>query len=59
MDDVDGPEVAASFYEELFRKATHVMDSGVVPYALDRAVRELRDNGVSATRWAPYVHIGA
>lgn len=56
MNDRDGPIVAQIVYGELFKDG--VMDVDVIPYALDRAVQKLRVEGVSPSRWAPYIHIG-
>lgn len=58
MDDVDGPEVAEKVYGGLFGGECEFVDPEVVPYALDDAVRALRERGVSPARWATYVHIG-
>jgi hypothetical protein len=58
MSDVDGPIVAKTVYDALFRDNDQVLDFDVVPYALDTAVRELRAQGLEPTRWAPYIHIG-
>jgi CHAT domain-containing protein len=55
--DVDGPKVAKWFYEELLAK--EVVDGDSVAYALDFAVGNLRDSGVSVERWAPFIHMGA
>ena len=57
MGDVDGPIIAETVYEELYPVGA-VLDPDVVPYALDRAVQKLRARGLSASRWAPYVHLG-
>jgi hypothetical protein len=54
--DEDGPKVAQWFYEELF--AHDILDGDAVAYALDTAVRKLRDTGVSIERWAPFIHMG-
>lgn len=59
MDDVDGPEVAMTVYEELFKPGLDTLDADRVPFALDLAVRKLRDRQLSASRWAPYVYYGA
>jgi hypothetical protein len=56
MSDEDGPKVARSMYERLFAKGQLDLDD--IPYALDDAVRTLRDSGVPAERWAPYMHMG-
>jgi hypothetical protein len=57
MDDVDGPFVAERVYREIFRDGK--LDLNAVPYALDAAVRQLRETGAHPSRWATYVHIGA
>jgi hypothetical protein len=56
MSDEDGPKVAKRVYEQLFEKARLDLDD--VPYALDEAVRMLREAGAPAERWALYVHMG-
>jgi hypothetical protein len=57
MDDTDGPLVAELFYKRLF--AEDVITTDAIPYALDYAVAELRKTGVSAERWATFIHMGA
>jgi hypothetical protein len=57
MGDADGPTIAASVYEELFKNDE--LDPSVIPYALDDAVRKLQKDGISPHRWATFVHIGA
>jgi hypothetical protein len=57
MSDVDGPFVALEVYKCLFEN--EILDPGVIPYALDDAVKQLRLQGVSPSRWATYIHIGA
>jgi hypothetical protein len=57
MSDVDGPTVAGSVYEALFQEEAFSLDT--VPYALDDAVRRLREMKVGARRWAVFVHMGA
>jgi hypothetical protein len=56
MSDEDGPEVARGMYERLFKKDQLDLDD--IPYALDGAVRALRERGVPAERWALYMHMG-
>lgn len=58
MDDVAGPTVAGTVYEELYHDGAEVLDPDTVPYALDLAIRKLRTKGVAASRWAPYIHLG-
>jgi hypothetical protein len=57
MTDVDGPIVASSVYNTLFQDGLFDLDA--VPYALDDAVRRLREKEVNARRWAVFVHMGA
>jgi hypothetical protein len=56
MDDEDGPKMAKGMYERLFEKDQ--LDLDAIPYALDDAVRALREEGVPAERWALYMHMG-
>jgi hypothetical protein len=56
MHDEDGPRVARTFYESLFRSETFDLDD--VPYALDEAVQVLRKAGVPAQRWSLFMHTG-
>lgn len=57
MNDMDGPLISRSVYTELLK--TDPCDIQRVPYALDAAVRKLRDQGVPPSRWATFIHIGA
>jgi hypothetical protein len=56
MDDIDGPFMAERIYRRIFQDGTFNMSA--VPDAVDDVVRELRESGVPASRWATYVHIG-
>jgi hypothetical protein len=56
MHDEDGPQVAQRVYERLLEK--DCLDLDDIPYALDDAVRHLRELGVPASRWALFVHMG-
>lgn len=58
MGDLDGPVVAKSVYETLSHSDGEYVDPEMIPYALDAAVRSLRERGIRSNRWAPYVHIG-
>ena len=61
MSDRDGPKVATTVYKRLFDTAgpdTEYLDADVVPYALDEAVRALRDGGAKPADWATFVHFG-
>jgi hypothetical protein len=58
MRDEDGPKVARIFYEELVKSES--IDADTIPYALDTAVKHLRESGkASPERWASFIHIGA
>jgi hypothetical protein len=57
MSDIDGPWVAQRVYESILSKETFELED--IPYALDDAVRELRERGASAYRWATFMHMGA
>jgi hypothetical protein len=57
ISDVDGPNVAKWFYEDLLSKEKINGDS--VPYTLDSAVGKLRASGASLDQWAPFIHVGA
>jgi hypothetical protein len=56
MHDWDGPQITEAVYRELFKG--EFLDLDIVPYALDAAVRRLRDSGAPPSRWAPYIHLG-
>jgi hypothetical protein len=58
MNDHDGPLIARSIYEELFKDPRASLDPKVIPYALDRAIQKLQQNGVHPSRWATYIHVG-
>jgi hypothetical protein len=58
MSDVDGPLVARWVYENLILDKD-TFDLEDIPYALDAAVQKLRARGVSAKRWATFMHMGA
>jgi CHAT domain-containing protein len=57
MADANGPIVASSVYNTLFKEDEFNLDD--VPYALDDAVRLLRDQKKAPERWAVFVHMGA
>jgi hypothetical protein len=56
MSDMDGPFIARRVYQNIIRDGCLV--PSMVPLALENAVRELRATGVSASRWATYIHVG-
>ncbi len=58
MNDEDGPRVAKTVYEQLFAGEDELLDPDAVPYALDDATRRLREQGLSPSRWAQYIHLG-
>jgi hypothetical protein len=58
MEDVDGPRVAKSLYEDVFKGESEYINPDDIAYALDAAVRHLRDEVKDPMRWAPYIHLG-
>lgn len=57
VEDALGPLVAGAVYNGIIEG--DAIDAEAIPYALDAAVRRLRQQGHSANRWAPFIHIGA
>lgn len=58
MNDNDGPLIARTIYEEIFKDPTASLDPEMIPYALDCAIQKLQQNGVHPSRWATYIHVG-
>ncbi|PSR76432.1 hypothetical protein PHLCEN_2v8467 [Hermanssonia centrifuga] len=60
MRDDDGPTVAKVVYKQLFSQDSEnlALDPDDVPYALDDAVRKLRETGCPPHRWAAFIHLG-
>jgi hypothetical protein len=58
MEDVDGPRIAKSLYEDVFKSDSECINSDDIAYALDAAVRHLRHEVKDPMRWAPYIHLG-
>ncbi|KAJ7456088.1 CHAT domain-containing protein [Mycena latifolia] len=65
MADLDGPKIADTFYEQLFKGCDATADPPIPPdllkaaEALHIAVKKLRaDPNVSFSRWVPFVHYG-
>ncbi|KIM73862.1 hypothetical protein PILCRDRAFT_80603 [Piloderma croceum F 1598] len=59
--DADGPKIADSFYEHLFKE--YEMDNigpdtTQAARALHHAVAKLRSENVSFARWVPFIHLG-
>lgn len=67
MGDDDGPLIARAVYRTLFPlnngigAAQHGRDLSMLdlPKIIDDLARDLSSKGVSARRWATFVHIGA
>jgi hypothetical protein len=57
MSDSDGPKVAQWVYKALLEKDTFELAD--IPYALDDAVKKLKEEGARASRWATFMHMGA
>jgi hypothetical protein len=58
MEDVDGPSIAKSVYEDVFKGNSEYINPDDIAYALDAAVRRLRHEEEDPRRWATYVHLG-
>ena len=58
MGDEDGPFVAGEIYQSIFNGEKDYIDPACIPYALDRAVKKLREVDTSPSRWAQYIHLG-
>jgi hypothetical protein len=58
MEDVDGPRIAESLYEDAFKGDFEYINPDDIAYALDSAVGRLRDEVKDPMRWAPYIHLG-
>ena len=57
MNDADGPMLAREVYAALLENSKAI-DADQIPYALDRAVRKMREAGFHRSRWATYMHMG-
>jgi hypothetical protein len=58
VDDQVSVNVASSFYKSL-KGNNGAVDFDRAAVALHTAVQELRDGGVNAILWGPYIHSGA
>jgi CHAT domain-containing protein len=63
ISDMHGPEFATEFYKYLLvEKGSEGLDSSKAAYALDHAVRKVRerlgDDDAAFLTWVPYVHFG-
>ena len=60
--DKDGPTIADAFYEELFHsldgRQALKPDMAKSALALHLAVKKLRSQSVSFSRWVPFIHMG-
>jgi hypothetical protein len=56
MHDEDGLKLTQRFYTALFRQELLSFDD--IAYALDEAIQGLRSQGVPASRWALFMHMG-
>lgn len=54
--DSDGPKVADTFYDNLFKDKKIITTE--VARALHLAVAKLRSENVSLVRWVPFIHLG-
>jgi hypothetical protein len=58
MEDVDGPTIAKSLYEDVVKDDSEYINPDDIAYALDAAVRRLQHEVRNPMRWAPYIHLG-
>ena len=64
ISDLDGPNIAATFYENLFKENNSTStdasgpDTTQAAQALHLAVTKLRAENVSLMRWVPFIHLG-
>ncbi|KIM81205.1 hypothetical protein PILCRDRAFT_821657 [Piloderma croceum F 1598] len=62
--DADGPKIADTFYENIFKKSSSTATDASWPdivgaaRALHLAVAKLRSEGASFTRWVPFIYLG-
>jgi len=58
--DPDGPIVADTFYESLFKGCCSATgpDTTQAARALHCAIAKLRSENVSFVRWVPFIHLG-
>ncbi|KAG8868002.1 hypothetical protein FRB98_003867, partial [Tulasnella sp. 332] len=59
MDDIDGPDVAETFYKFMFRNGGGVVDFKDAANGVWRVSKALREEGVPLDRWVNFIHIGA
>jgi hypothetical protein len=58
MEDVDGPWIVQSWYEDVFKGDSEYINPDDIAYALDVVVSRLRLEVKNPIRWAPYIHLG-
>jgi len=64
ISDSDGPKIAKTFYENIFKEKNSALtsDSGLdttqSAQALHLAVAKLRAENVSLIHWVPFIHLG-
>ena len=63
ISDVDGPQIADTFYENLFKEHGSATDASEpdttgAARALHLAVAKLRSQNASFVRWVPFIHLG-
>jgi hypothetical protein len=62
ISDADGPKIADTFYENLFKESIAMgasqPDTTQAARALHVAVAKLRSENASFARWVPFIHMG-
>ncbi|KAF8978062.1 CHAT domain-containing protein [Cyathus striatus] len=56
--DEDGPIVADTFYEHLFKDHPKKPNTEAAAEAIHTAITKLRKRGVGFMRWVPFIHLG-
>lgn len=56
--DTDATAVTEQIYAEAHAQNITDLNYAAFPYALDKAIRSLRNSGVPLTRWIPFIHVG-
>ena len=65
ISDTDGPKIADTFYQNLFKEHVSTTNDDFGPdttqaaRALHLAVAKLRSEGVPFVRWVPFIHLGS
>ncbi|KAG8884206.1 hypothetical protein FRB97_004985 [Tulasnella sp. 331] len=59
MDDIDGPDVAETFYAFMFRDGAEAVSHKDAAKGVWKISKALREKNVPLDRWANFIHVGA